>query len=489
LSSAGVRECRNLIGGAWDERAPAASLDVHSPWTGEVIASVGLAGPAEVARVVDGARAAAKTWAATPVKERVRPLARFHELARARAEALSETVSSESGKTPAEALAGLQRGLEVVEFALSLPHLDRGGALEVSRGVTCEYRREPLGIVAGITPFNFPAMVPLWMFPIALTLGNAFILKPSEKVPLTACALGELLLEAGFAPGLFSLLHGDRGAVNALIDHPDIRAFGFVGSSLAASQVHARATALGKRALCLGGAKNHLIVAPDADDAMTVKGVVDSFTGCAGQRCMAASVLVLVGSASRVVDKIVERAAKLELGRDMGALIDREARQRLDAAIGRAEAEGARVALDGRKVAAPAGHAGGNWLGPSVLDEVKPGMDCAERELFGPVLSVIRVSTLDEALALEQKSPYGNAISIFTQSGAVASYVSERASSGMVGVNVGVPVPRDPFSFGGTKASKFGHGDMTGPGGVELWSNLKKITTKWTVSEDTNWMS
>jgi len=343
--------------------------------------------------------------------------------------------------------------------------------------------------VAGITPFNFPAMVPLWMFPIALTLGNAFILKPSEKVPLTAGALGELLLEAGFLPGLFSIVHGNRDAVEALIDHPEIRAFGFVGSSPAANLVHARATALGKRALCLGGAKNHLIVAPDADDAMTVKGVVDSFTGCAGQRCMAASVLVVVGSASRVVDKIVARAAKLELGRDMGALIDGPARKRLEDALARAEAEGARVVLDGRKAAPPASFGGGNWLGPSVLDGVTPGMDCAQRELFGPVLSVIHVNTLDEALALDEASPYGNATSIFTQSGAVASYVSERATSGMVGVNVGVPVPRDPFSFGGTKASKYGHGDITGPGGVELWSNLKKITKKWAVSEDTNWMS
>jgi len=489
LSSTGPRACRNLVGGGWDEQAPQQSLEVRSPWTGEVIARVGLSGTAEVARAVEGARGAAKEWAATPIKERVRPLARFLELANERGEALSETASAESGKTKAEALAGLQRGLEVVEFALSLPHSDQGGALQVSRGVTCEYRREPLGIVAGITPFNFPAMVPLWMFPIALTLGNAFILKPSEKVPLTAGALGELLLEAGFLPGLFSIVHGDRVAVEALVDHPEIRAFGFVGSSAAANQVHARATALGKRALCLGGAKNHLIVAPDADLAMTVKGVVDSFTGCAGQRCMAASVLVVVGSASRVVDEIVERAAKLELGSEMGALIDGAARQRLEAAIGRAEAEGAKVLLDGRRAAPPAGFGGGNWLGPSVLDGVTPGMDCAKRELFGPVLSVIHVNTLDEALALERESPYGNATSIFTQSGAVASYVSERATSGMVGVNVGVPVPRDPFSFGGTKASKFGHGDITGPGGVELWSNLKKITKKWAVSSDTNWMS
>jgi malonate-semialdehyde dehydrogenase (acetylating)/methylmalonate-semialdehyde dehydrogenase len=277
--------------------------------------------------------------------------------------------------------------------------------------------------------------------------------------------------------------------VEALVEHPGVRAVGFVGSSPVARAVHTRATALGKRALCLGGAKNHLIAAPDADEAMTVKGVVDSFTGCAGQRCMAASVLVVVAAADRLVEPIVERAASLALGSDMGALIDEAAKARLTEAIERAEREGARVRLDGRKVAAPAGYEHGQWLGPTVLDGVTEAMDAAQRELFGPVLAVIRVKTLDEALALERKSPYGNAVSIFTQSGAVASYVADRATSGMIGVNVGVPVPRDPFSFGGTKDSKFGHGDMTGPGGVELWSQLKKITTKWAVSEDTNWMS
>ncbi len=484
-----LRSCHNLIAGAWQAATGERTLEVRSPWSGQLLGSVGVSTPADVARCVAGASAPLAAWAATPIKERVIPLARFRELTQKCAQELAETISNESGKTKAEALAGLLRGLEVVDFALSLPNLDRGGALEVSRGVTCEYRREPLGVVAGITPFNFPAMVPLWMFPIAITLGNAFILKPSEKVPLTACRFGELMLEAGYAPGLFSVLHGERATVEALVEHPEVHAVGFVGSSPVASAVHARATALGKRALCLGGAKNHLIVAPDADDAMTVKAVVDSFTGCAGQRCMAASVLVVVGSASRVVDKIVERARGIALGRDMGALIDAAAKERLQGAIERAVSEGARLALDGRDARPPSELAAGNWLGPSVLDEVRPGMDCAERELFGPLLAVIRVSTLDEALALEKASPYGNATSVFTQSGAVASYVAERASSGMIGVNIGVPVPRDPFSFGGTKASKFGQGDMTGPGGVELWSNLKKITTKWVVSQDTNWMS
>lgn len=477
------------MGSEWRSPSGGESLEVTSPWTGQSIGSVGLSGPSDVEAIVAAAREPALRWAQTPIKERVKPLARFHELLTKALAEVSEVVALESGKTEAEAQAGLLRGLEVVEFAQSLPNLDRGGALEVSRGVTCEYRREPLGIVAGIAPFNFPAMVPMWMFPIAITLGNAFILKPSEKVPLTSCRLGELMLEAGYAPGLFSVLQGDRRAVEALIDHPEVRAVGFVGSTPAARAVHGRATGLGKRALCLGGAKNHLIVAPDANEAITVKSVVDSFTGCAGQRCMAGSVMVVVGEAERFVSKVVEAASKIELGRDMGALIDSAAVTRLNTGLAEAQREGARVLLDGREQHAPEGYEAGTWLGPSVIDQVTPDMQSAKVELFGPVLSVIRVKTLDEALALERLSPYGNATSIFTQSGAVGSYVAERATSGMVGVNIGVPVPREPFSFGGTKDSKFGQGDMTGPAGVELWSNLKKITTKWALAEDATWMS
>jgi malonate-semialdehyde dehydrogenase (acetylating)/methylmalonate-semialdehyde dehydrogenase len=327
------------------------------------------------------------------------------------------------------------------------------------------------------------------MFPIAITLGNAFILKPSEKVPVTACLLGELMLEAGFAPGIFSVVQGDRDAVHALCDHPDVRAIGFVGSTGAARSVYARATTQGKRALCLGGAKNHLVVAPDADEALTVRGVVDSFTGCAGQRCMAGSVLVAVGDGARFIEPIVRTASSLELGTTMGAIIDGAARDRIAQAIGGAERDGATVLLDGRRAAPPPGFEGGNWIGATVIDRARPGMACATEEIFGPVLTVIRVATMDEALALERATPYGNAISLFTSTGATARYVAERSTSGMVGINVGVPVPRDPFPFGGTKASRFGQGDMTGAGGVELWSYAKKITTRWAPSRDANWMS
>ncbi len=477
------------MGGVWTRARSGRELGVESPYTGASIGVVPDSAAEDVDDIVVAAARAQVAWAATPVKERVRPLQRFHELVTRKAETLAHEVARESGKTLGEALGGIQRGLEVVEFATSVPNLDRGGALEVSRGVTCEYRREPLGVVAGVTPFNFPVMVPMWMFPIALVVGNAFVLKPSDKVPLSACLLGEWLLEAGLPPGVFSVVHGGPRVVEALVDHPLVRAVGFVGSTPVARAVHARATLLGKRALCLGGAKNHLIVAPDADDALTVKSVVDSFTGCAGQRCMAASVLVVVGQAERLVRPIVELASRLALGRDMGALIDAPARERLVSAIAEAEGQGARVVLDGRSAQAPAGYEHGHWLGPTVLDGVRSEQSCAVRELFGPVLSVIHVASIDEALALEQASEYGNALSIFTTSGAVARYVAERATSGMVGVNVGVPVPRDPFSFGGTKASRFGQGDITGPAGIELWSNLKKITTKWAPQRDANWMS
>jgi malonate-semialdehyde dehydrogenase (acetylating)/methylmalonate-semialdehyde dehydrogenase len=484
-----AKTCRNLIGGEWRAAEAGSEAKVTSPYTGAVIGTVALSSEADVAGAVRAALQAFPAWAATPVRERVRPLERLRALIRDHLEDLSLTAALESGKTPDEARAGIERGIEVMDFAASIPNLDAGGALEVSRGVTCEYRREPLGVVAGITPFNFPAMVPMWMFPIALTVGNAFVLKPSDKVPLTATRIGELALEAGYAPGIFSIVHGDRRAVEALVSNPDVRAVGFVGSSAVAQAVYRRATSLGKRALCLGGAKNHLIVAPDAEPGITVRGVVDSFTGCAGQRCMAASVMVAVAGAAALVSQVRDAAAALTLGSGMGALIDAASRERLVRAIDRAESEGAKVILDGRKVPPPPGFEGGNWLAPTVIDGVTPDMDCAKTELFGPVLAIVRVDTLDGALEFEGKNPYGNATSIFTGSGATARYVVERATSGMVGVNVGVPVPRDPFSFGGTRDSKFGQGDITGPGGVALWSQLKKVTTKWAASPDATWMS
>jgi malonate-semialdehyde dehydrogenase (acetylating)/methylmalonate-semialdehyde dehydrogenase len=485
---AAQRRCENLVAGKW-RSASGASRTLTSPYTGGVVGQVGLSTAADVDAAVLAAQAAFAGWRVVPVKERTRPLFRFRELVLARLDELANLAALEAGKTRAEARAGVEKGIEVVEFALSLQNLDDGASLEVSRGVTCELRREPLGVVAGITPFNFPAMVPLWMFPIAVTVGNCFILKPSEKVPMTATRLGELMVEAGFPAGVFSIVHGDKTAALALAEHPGVAALAFVGSTPAARALYERATALGKRALCLGGAKNHIIVVPDADPAVTVRGVVDSFTGCAGQRCMASSVLVAVGEVDGLVKEIAAEAGRIAPGEAMGAIIDAAARERIVGAIGRAEAEGAAVVVDGRRARAPAGYEGGTWLAPTVIDRARPEMECAQTELFGPVLTVVRVATLEEALALEAQSPYGNATSVFTTSGAVARAVSERAESGMVGVNVGVPVPREPFSFGGTKQSKFGHGDITGRPAVEFWSRLKKITTKWTLQRDASWMS
>jgi malonate-semialdehyde dehydrogenase (acetylating)/methylmalonate-semialdehyde dehydrogenase len=483
-----IISCQNLIGG---QATPGSGpeLEVLSPYTGGALGRLRLSTAADVDHAVRSAHSAWPAWSRTPLRERIEPLARLRALLVEDLDELSNLIAAESGKTPAEARAGVLRGIEVIDFAAGLHNSDSGAALDVSRGVSCEYRRDPLGVVVGITPFNFPAMVPMWMFPLALTVGNAFILKPSEKVPLTASRLGELAVSAGYPAGVFSVVHGDRVAVEALVEHPLTQAVAFVGSSDVARHVYATAAAAGKRALCLGGAKNQLIVAPDADPGLTVRSIVDSFTGCAGQRCMAGSLMIAVGAAERLIEPIKSLAQSLVLGTQMGALIEEAAKARLEAAIQRAAAEGARVLLDGRNPELPAEYAGGHWLAPTIIDQVSPDMECAQAELFGPVLSVVRVATLDAALAIERTNPYGNATSIFTSSGAAARHVTENASSGMIGVNIGVPVPREPFSFGGTKRSKFGHGDITGPSAVDFWTDLKKITTKWAPQSDATWMS
>jgi len=483
-------ELRNLIAGEWRDSVSGDRLDVLSPYTGGVIGRVPLSNADDVAPAVAAAKEAADKWSLVPIKERTQTLFRFRELVLQHIDRLSHAAAAEAGKTVAEAKAGVLKGVEIIEYALSLQNMDQGGILEVSRGVTCETRREPLGVVAGITPFNFPAMVPMWQYPIAITLGNAFILKPSEKVPITAQLSGELMMEAGFPRGVFSIIHGARAAVEAISDHPDVQAVGFVGSTKVARAVYERTTSGDRRALCLGGAKNHLIVVPDADPEVTVDGVVSSFIGCAGQRCMAAALMVAVGDVDHLIDAIVEHAAKVRVGPDMGAIIDAQSLVRLEADIQQAADDGARIRLDGRNPEPPAPeYAGGNWLAPTIIDDAKMSMECTTKELFGPVVTIVRVRTLDEALALQSTTPYGNAASVFTTRGDVARYVAERAPTGMIGVNIGVPVPREPFSFGGAKASRFGQGDMTGAGGVELWSRVKKITTKWALQPDANWMS
>jgi malonate-semialdehyde dehydrogenase (acetylating)/methylmalonate-semialdehyde dehydrogenase len=484
---ADVRVIPHLIGGEW--RGAAGPLTGTSPWTGQPSFSLTPADSKLVDEAVQKASLGAKEWAATPVKERARVLFEVRANILANLKELGATASYEAGKTIAEAEAGVMKGVEVLEFALSLQNLDSNGRMEVSRGVHCEYRRQPLGVVAGIAPFNFPAMVPMWMMPIAIALGNAFVWKPSEKVPMTSQLLGECFRKAGIPAGVLTIVQGGADTVNAVIDHPLVRAVGFVGSTPVARHVYTRATALGKRALALGGAKNHIVLLPDADADIAGQGIADSFTGCAGQRCMAASVVLAVGPVDHIIGKVVERASAQRCGDTMGAIITRQQVDFLHQAIARAEAAGARVLLDGRTAKCGPGQENGNWLGPTILDHVAPGSEAATTELFGPILSIVRVKSIDEALELDDASDYGNATSVFTTSGAMAEEIANRAQSGMIGINVGVPVPREPFSFGGTFSSKFGHGDITGVSSLDFWSDRKKVTTKWTMPREKNWMS
>jgi malonate-semialdehyde dehydrogenase (acetylating)/methylmalonate-semialdehyde dehydrogenase len=480
--------CHNFIGGEW-VKGLENSIDVVSPYNGKKIGEVSVPNLGQINAAIDMAAAAQKTWGSTPIKERSQVMFNFRQILLRDMEDISHLISAECGKTFAEARAGLMKGVEVLEYALSIQNLDLGGKLEVSRGVSCEYKREALGVVANITPFNFPAMVPMWTIPIALVLGNAYIWKPSDKTPLTALKLANALTEAGLPRGIFVVLHGAAATVDAIIDHPAVKAVGFVGSSKVAKIVYQRATNLGKRALTLGGAKNHIVLLPDANPELSGIGISDSFTGCAGQRCMAASVLLAVGDCEHHIKKIIERASSLKLGEEMGAIITKAQRDFLVEALARAEKAGAKILLDGRLAKPPVGLDGGNWLGPTVLDQVQPGSEAATIELFGPILSVIRCKDISEAMKNENSVEYGNACSVFTSSGPLADRVVREASTGMVGVNIGVPVPREPFSFGGVNYSKFGHGDITGQHSLDFWSNIKKVTTKWEVQTDSNWMS
>jgi malonate-semialdehyde dehydrogenase (acetylating)/methylmalonate-semialdehyde dehydrogenase len=461
---------------------------LRSPVDGQPLGTVHPASADLVDETVAVAQKAFPAWRATPVKERVQPLFRFKQLVEDNIEELAQLVTRENGKTPAESEAGIRKGLEVVEYATAFPQVNAGELLEVSGGVDCFSRSCPLGVTAGITPFNFPAMVPLWMFPLAIAAGNTFILKPSDQVPFTPVRLGELLGAAGLPPGVFNVLQGDRSTVEALLDHRGIAAAAFVGSTPVARAVYARGTAAGKRVLALGGAKNHLVVMPDADPAVTARNVVSSAMGCAGQRCMAASVLLAVGDCERVIEAVVEIARGLRVGTDIGAIISPRARDRILGSIDRAAAGPAKILLDGR-AARVAGREDGNYVGPTIIDGVVPGQEWACDEIFGPVLSIMRVATLDEALAIENASPYGNAAAIYTSDGATAAYFEARANAGMIGINIGVPVPREPFSFGGWNESRFGVGDITGRDGIAFWTKTRKVTRKWAAASARNWMS
>jgi malonate-semialdehyde dehydrogenase (acetylating)/methylmalonate-semialdehyde dehydrogenase len=479
---------QNYINGQFINALTQRTLDVISPIDGLPLSTVPMSSSKDLDAAVKVAKAAFPAWSKMPVKERVQVFFRYKSLLEKNLQELAQLVSEENGKTYGEAVAEIEKSIELTEFACSLPQLITGELLEVSRGVECRTEHIPLGVVASIVPFNFPSMVPNWTLPNAIALGNCMIMKPSEKVPMSVGRLAKLLKEAGLPDGVFNVVHGDVEIVEAICDHPGIEAISFVGSTKVAKIVYQRATHNYKRCLALGGAKNHLMVMPDAIPGMTAQNVAASMSGCAGQRCMAASAMVAVGETDHIIQKIVEEAKAIVPGKNLGAVINKESKERIERYITEAEEQGAKVLLDGRN-AIVAGKENGTYVGPTVIDYVKPDMAVAKEEIFGPVISIMRTKTVDEALAIENANPYGNAASVFTQNGGVARYIMEKASAGMVGVNVGVPVPREPFSFGGWNESKFGVGDITGKSSIEFWTKLKKTTVKWNPEAGVNWMS
>ncbi len=479
---------KNYAGGKWVASTATEYLPVMNPSIGREIAQVPLSSYRDLDDAVMAANQAFQSWSTMPIKERAQIFYRYKVLLEKNIQELASLVREENGKTMNEAVAEIEKSIEVTEFACSAPQLAGGEILEVSKGVECRIDRYPLGVVASITPFNFPNMVPNWTIPNAIVLGNTLILKPSEQVPLSACKIADLLREAGLPDGVFNIVNGSQTIVEAICDHPEIQAVSFVGSTRVAKIVYARATAHFKRALCLGGAKNHLIVLPDANEEMTAANVAASMSGCAGQRCMAASAMVAVGNVDRIIQKLCDEAKKIVPGENLGPVISKKAKERIEGYINEAEKQGAKVLVDGRNVVVP-GKEDGYYVGPTIIDYVQPEMRIAREEVFGPVLSIIRTKNIDEAITIENSSPYGNAASVFTQSGGMARYVIERASAGMIGVNIGVPVPREPFSFGGWNESKFGAGDITGKSSIEFFTKLKKTTTKWNPESRANWMS
>lgn len=479
---------QNYINGQFVDASTDQTLPVISPLDGALLSSVPLSAPKDLDAAVRAAKIVFPAWSHTPIKERVQVLFRYRYLLEKNLQELAALVSEENGKTIGEAVAEVEKCIELTEFAVSLPQLVTGEVLEVSKGVECRTEHVPLGVVASIVPFNFPSMVPNWTIPNALALGNCMIIKPSEKVPLSVGRLAMLLKEAGLPDGVFNVVNGDSVIVNAICDHPGISAVSFVGSTKVAKIVYQRATHHYKRCLALGGAKNHLLVLPDAKADMTAQNVAASMSGCAGQRCMAASAMVAVGNVDHIIQKICEEAKKIVPGKNLGAVINAASKERIERYITEAEAQGAKILLDGRHTTVT-GKENGTYVGPTVIDYVKPDMAVATEEIFGPVISIMRTDTVDEALAIENANPYGNAASVFTQNGGMARYVIDRASAGMIGVNVGVPVPREPFSFGGWNESKFGVGDITGKSSIEFWTKLKKSTVKWNPEAGVNWMS
>jgi len=474
----------NWVDNKWIDSKSENTISVISPYFDKEIATIPDSDGSDLDIAVDKARSAFPRWANTNIRDRAQIMFRFKSIIENDMDNLANLIALDNGKTIADAKGSILRGVEVIEYATSLPNVINGESSDVAPGINCTMTHEPLGVVAGITPFNFPVMVPLWMIPLAITAGNTFILKPSEQTPLAGLKLAEYLKEAGLPDGVFNVVNGAKTIVEALCDHPDIKAVAFVGSSNVAKIVYNRCSQNSKRSLCLGGAKNHMIVVPDADTDSTAKGLLASSMGSAGQRCMAASVAVGVANIDHIIEQLVEEAKNFKLGVDMGTIISKNALDRITGYIDEAEKMGAKILVDGRDISPPVEYENGYWLGATILDGIDPQWPSAKEEIFGPVLSIIRSETIEEAMKIENNNPYGNAAAVFTTSGQIAKVVSEKASAGMVGINIGVPVPRDPYSFGGWNESKYGHGDITGKSGVEFWTNLKKVTARWPESEE-----
>ena len=458
---------------------------VFDPAIGEQTHEVDLASAEEVDAAVAAASEAFPVWRATSLSRRAEILFAIRELLEQRKPDLARIVTSQHGKVVSDAAGEVQRGIENVEYATGIPNLLKGGFSEqVSTGVDVYSIRQPLGVVAGITPFNFPAMVPMWMFANAIACGNTFVLKPSEKDPSASLFIAELLQEAGLPDGVFNVIHGDKPAVDRILEHPDIRAVSFVGSTPIAKHIYATGTANGKRVQALGGAKNHMIVLPDADLDMAADAAVSAGYGSAGERCMAVSVVVAVGGVGdALVEKIEERLPKVKVGEgtdpesEMGPLVTREHRDKVADYLDSGAAQGATVVRDGRED--PVYERDGFYLGVSLLDHVTEDMDCYRDEIFGPVLGVVRAETYDDAVRLVNENPYGNGVAIFTRVGGVARRFQFEVETGMVGVNVPIPVPVAYYSFGGWKSSLFGDSHMYGPEGVNFYTRGKVVTSRW----------
>ena len=482
-----MRTIGHFIGGQTVEGRSGRTGEVFEPMTGEVAAHVSYASKAEMRSAIENARAAQPAWGATNPQRRARVLMKFLELVQAEYDGLAELLSREHGKTIPDAKGDIQRGLEVVEFACGIPHLMKGEYTEgAGPGIDIYSMRQPLGVVAGITPFNFPAMIPMWKFAPAIACGNAFVLKPSERDPGVPMRLAELMMEAGLPAGILNVVNGDKEAVDAILDDPDIKAIGFVGSSPIAQYIYARAAAANKRAQCFGGAKNHMIIMPDADMDQTVDALIGAGYGSAGERCMAISVAVPVGKATadKLMDKLIPRVEALKIGlstdpsADYGPLVTKAALERVKTYVEVGIQEGAKLAVDGRGFKMQ-GYENGFYMGGCLFDEVTADMRIYKEEIFGPVLSVVRAKDYEEALRLPSEHEYGNGVAIFTRDGDAARDFAAKVEVGMVGINVPIPVPIAYYTFGGWKASGFGDLNQHGPDSVRFYTKTKTVTSRW----------